>query len=124
MSLIDQAKKHFSEKVSMSSMHAVEIPEWGETNDDGELVPARVYVRPETTSDRAKYIKQILENDPSGFVDLLITRCRREAGTKAFTNADRNVLLNEVDPKVITRIATEILTWDSEVSTGDDPKKN
>jgi hypothetical protein len=43
-----------------------------------------------------------------GLVQSLIVKCRNADGSKMFASADRVTLMNEVDPKVIIRIAGQI----------------
>lgn len=109
MSILDQATKHFSDRVSASNMFIIEVDEWGDGSNS-----AQIHIKPETTADRERYMPAIMNNLPSGFVDLLICRCRTAGGTKLFKPADRDKLINNVDPKVIMKVATEILRYDTD----------
>ena len=116
MNILDNASRHFSQQ--LADRLEIEIPEWGESDESGEITPARLYVKPETSAQRKRYIQKVLVDDPEGFVDLLIARCRTDAGVTAFKPADKDKLMTKCDPNVIVRIGNQILVWDGERNSG------
>ena len=99
MSVLDKATQHFRSKLD-GSLTAVRVDEWDST----------VYFYPTTPlRDESSILK--LQNEGKtveALVQSLIVKCRNADGSKMFASADRVTLMNEVDPKVIIRIAGQI----------------
>lgn len=81
-------------------MSQIEVPEWETT----------VYYRPAITL--AQQTK-VLEFHNKGklvdaLVETLIVRARHEDGKPMFQSGERQIIINEVDPDVLTRIVTEM----------------
>jgi hypothetical protein len=117
--ILDQAEAHFKRKISGVERLVIEVAEWGT-----EESPCILYARPETMEEREKYFKNLMEQKQSGFVELILTRCRTNAGVLAFSKSDRNRLMNKVDPNVVTDIANKILEWDNEIRVSVNDVKN
>jgi hypothetical protein len=97
--VLEKATSHFRNKLSAELM-SIEVPEW----------EAKVYFKPTIT---LKEQGKLIELASSGkqveaLVESLIVKARNEDGTKMFTQMDRQVLLNEVDPNVLIRVVSEI----------------
>jgi hypothetical protein len=97
--ILDRATAHFRNQIN-GEMKSIEVPEW----------ETKVYFK---TSTNLREEGRILEFSQAGksveaLVESLIVRARNEDGTKMFSQADKAVLLNEVDPKVLIRIVGEI----------------
>jgi hypothetical protein len=99
MSILDKATQHFRSKLD-GSLEVIDVPEW----------EAKVYYYPTTPlRDESSILK--LQNEGKtveALVQSLIVKCRNADGTRMFVPADRVQLLNEVDPKVIIKIASAI----------------
>jgi hypothetical protein len=99
MSVLDKATQHFRSKLD-GSLTAVRVDEWD----------ASIYFYPTTPlRDESSILK--LQNEGKtveALVQSLIVKCRNADGSKMFAAADRVTLMNEVDPKVIIRIAGQI----------------
>jgi hypothetical protein len=113
MSVLERATQHFRSKLD-GSLERIRVDEW-ETD---------VYFYPTTPlKDESTILK--LQNEGKtveALVQSLIVKCRNADGSKMFAQADRVTLMNEVDPKVIIKIAGAINGVDAE--TLDDVEKN
>jgi hypothetical protein len=105
MSVLDKATQHFRSKLD-GSLEKITVSEWD----------ADVYFYPTTPlKDESTILK--LQNEGKtveALVQSLIVKCRNADGSKMFAPADRVTLMNEVDPKVIIRIASAINGVDAE----------
>jgi hypothetical protein len=96
MSVLDKATAHFRSQLN-NEMTCVDVPEW----------ESKIYFKKiSTLREEAK----ILELSQAGktveaLVESIIQRARSEDGSKMFTTVDKVAMMNEVDPKVIIRIA-------------------
>jgi len=105
MSIIDKATAHYRSKLDGSLLKA-RIDEWEED----------VYYYPTTSlKDESSILKLQQEGKTvEALVQTLIVKCRKPDGSKMFAPADKVTLMNEVDPKIIIRIAMMINTADAE----------
>lgn len=97
--VLDKATAHFRNQIS-GEMRSIEVPEW----------ETKVYFK---TATSLKDEGRVLELTQQGktveaLVEGLIIKARNEDGTKMFTVADKAVLLNEVDPKVLITVVSAI----------------
>jgi hypothetical protein len=121
---IERVKKHFKQKLSDTERLKIEVPEWGDELENGEIEPFVMYARPETISEREQYIQGVRDGKPSASVDLIIVRCKNASSVNIFKSSQRETMLANADPHIIDRIALQILTWDQEISnTVEDEKK-
>lgn len=99
MSVLERATKHFRSKLD-GSLEKISVPEW-ETD---------IYFYPTTAlKDESTILKLQQEGKTvEALVQTLIVKCRNSDGSKMFAPADRAALLNEVDPKIIIRIASQV----------------
>ena len=106
MSILDQAKEHFSGQ--LQEKKSIEVPEWGMT----------IYFR---TTDSAlqkdKYSNLIQQEKIEGFAELLLVRALDEHGRKKFKPKDKEILMNHVDPQVMLDIGLKILGADEDVES-------
>jgi transaldolase len=97
--VIANAVKHFRDR-SESDMKKIEVPEWDTT----------IYYRDTNSfSDQSKIMQlhqagKVVE----ALVETIIAKARKADGTKMFKPAERLFLLNEADPEVLIKIATEL----------------
>lgn len=108
MSILDRAKSHFDSY----GVKKIEIPEW--PDESGK--PTILYSSPVSMNDR-KSLRKSADGDEAEFlVRLVILKCELEDGTKAFDLSDKPMLMKNVDPNIIQRIANKI----AEVSSPDE----
>jgi hypothetical protein len=107
--ILDKATAHFRNQIS-GAMKSVEVPEW----------ETKVYFK---VASSLKDEGRILELSQQGkaieaLVESLILRARNEDGSRMFTQADKPTFLNEVDPKVLIRLVSEMNSVDLDLSEG------
>ena len=100
MSVLDRAKAHFESQ----EIKRIEVPEWAD--ESGE--PTVIFSEPFTLADRKSLAKFAKDDDMEFIVRLVIMKSLTEDGKKVFDLSDKPVLMNKVDPAIITRIANEI----------------
>lgn len=84
-----------------------EIPEWG--------VSGLIY--PLTVEDRNQQIKTAQDNLYLSFLDVICAACRDENGRQIFDAQDKLALRKEADPRIVERIALQIITPYNEADT-------
>lgn len=94
MSAIDKIKAHY-EKIGTRKIH---IKEWG----------LDVFVTPYTVADRIRVYRGDIPEDEV-IVQVIIEKAKDEKGDPLFTLADKAVLMQRCDAKVLTRLAREII---------------
>ena len=97
--VLDKATAHFRNQIG-GEMKSIEVPEWETKIFFKTVTNLREEGRILELSQQGKSVESLVEN--------LIVRARNEDGSKMFGVADKMVLLNEVDPKVLIRIVGEI----------------
>jgi len=100
MSVIDRVKEHFESQ----GVKKIEVAEWGE-----EGQPLVIYSKPFTMAEKRNLFKGAKNDDLGVLVDAIMLKARDKDGNKIFKLDDKQVLLNNADPEVIARVATEIL---------------
>jgi hypothetical protein len=97
--VLDKATAHFRNQIS-GDMRTIEVPEW----------ETKIYFKSVTNLREEGKILELNQQGKSveAVVESIIIRARNEDGTKMFTVADKMVMLNEVDPKVLIRIVGEM----------------
>jgi Asp-tRNA(Asn)/Glu-tRNA(Gln) amidotransferase B subunit len=100
MSVIANAKGHFKTKLT-DKLEWVECPEWD----------TKIYFKGSATLKQTEEIVALHRENKvaEALAQVLISRALNEDGSKMFTMADKNDLMNNVDPDVVTRMATHIL---------------
>ena len=96
--ILDKATAHFRNQIS-GEMKSINVPEWD----------CKVYFKSSTNLREEGKILELSQQGKTveALVESLIIRARNEDGTKMFAPADKPVLLNEVDPKVLIRVVGE-----------------
>ena len=97
--VIEKATAHFRVKIN-GDMKKIHVPEW-ETD---------IFFK---TSSTLKEESKIVELSQQGktveaLVETIIMKARNEDGSKMFSQLDRQVFMNEIDPQIIIRIAGEM----------------
>ena len=97
--VIENATAHFRNKIGGKMAH-VEVPEW----------KAKVYYKTVSTLKDESRIVELTQQGKTveALVESIIVRARNEDGSKMFSVADKPALMNEVDPSVIIRVASEM----------------
>ena len=113
MSVLDKATQHFRSKLD-GSLEKIRVDEWD----------TDVYFYPTAPlKDESSILKLQQEGKTvEALVQSLIVKCRNADGSKMFATADRVTLMNEVDPRVIIRVASLINGVDAD--SLDDVEKN
>lgn len=101
MSVINNAKTHFKTKLT-DKLEWVVVPEWDN---------AKVYFKSSANLKQTEEIVALYRDNKvaEALVAVLISRALNEDKSKMFTMADKFDLMNNVDPEVVTRVATHIL---------------
>jgi hypothetical protein len=97
--ILEKATAHFRNQIS-GEMKNITVPEWD----------CKIWFKSVTN---LKEEGKVLELSQQGktveaLVESLVIRARNEDGTRMFTMADKMILMNEVDPKVLIRIVGEM----------------
>ena len=100
MSVIDRVKEHFESQ----GVKKIEVAEWGE-----EGQPLVIYCSPFTLAEKRNLFKGAKSDDLGVLVDAIMLKARDKDGNKVFKLDDKQILLNNADPEVIARVATDIL---------------
>lgn len=100
--VIAAARKHF-EAMETRSMP---VPEW---TPEGAAEPMRVYWQPLTLRERSTIYKHAKNDDMQALARAIIVAARDAQGDRLFTIEDLPVLMRQVDPAVVTRLASSIL---------------
>lgn len=97
--ILDKATAHFRAKLSADSL-SIYVPEW----------ETKVFFKQSITlKEQSKLIELATTGKTvEALVETLLVKARNEDGTKMFTQMDRQVLMNEVDPQVLIRVVSEI----------------
>lgn len=100
MSVILNAQKHFKSKIS-GGLEKIEVPEWNTT----------IYYRPTATLKETEAVVKLHQSGQimESLATVLILRALDEEGKRVFKQADMFDLMNEVDPDVVIRVATDIM---------------
>ena len=100
MNVIDRVKAQFESL----GIKKIEVAEWGE-----EGKPLTIYCSPFTLAEKRNLFKGAKNDDIGVLVDAIVLKARDGEGNKIFKLDDKQVLLNNADPNVIARVATEML---------------
>ena len=100
MSVIDRVKEHFESK----GIKKIEVAEWGE-----EGKPLVVYCNPFTMAEKRNLFKGARSDDLGVLVDAIVLKAKDADGNKLFKLDDKKTLMNNADPEVVAKVATEML---------------
>lgn len=97
--ILEKATAHFRNKIS-GDMRKIHCEEWA----------CDIYVRNSSTLREESKVLELSQQGKTveALVESILVKCRNADGTKMFNVADKAVLMNEVDPQVLIRIAGEI----------------
>ena len=103
MSVLDNAKKHFSER-ALGSLQKITVPEWG----------TDIYYKPVNNfAVESKIIELTQKNKlTEALIETLILKALTAEGKPMFGRLDKIAFMNEVDPSIITRVVSDINTTD------------
>lgn len=104
MSVLDRAKKHFSDRMD-ETMECVEVPEWGDENG-----PAKIWYRPAINLREQNQIGTLAnagKNDEALAMSVIL-RARNEDGTMMFNKNNLMEFKTFIDPEVIARVVMEM----------------
>lgn len=99
MSVIDQAKAHFKDIVA-GGMKSVDVPEW---NTKLYFKPAVSFAQEQKVINLHSQGKQV-----EALIESLINRACDADGARVFKFADKQTLMNEVDPAIILRVVNQM----------------
>lgn len=95
MSLIDKAVEHFSSKATRE----IHIPEWD----------VSLYAKNLTMNDKSKWLARSNGNATDFMIYAIIFGLIDKDGNSPFDLGDKQKLMNQVDPDIITRLSDFIL---------------
>lgn len=106
MSVINNAKTHFKTKLT-DKLEWIEVPEWDNT---------KIYFKSSANLKQTEEVVALYRDNKiaEALAMVLMSRALNEDKSKMFTNADKFDLINNVDPDVVTRVATHILNSEPE----------
>jgi len=99
MSVLDNAVEHFDSKETIE----IEVPEW----------EAVIYSTPFTLAEQKKLFKFAKDDSLEFLVRTIIMKAMDKSGEKIFDLSDKQKMMNRVDPKILSRIATEMSSSES-----------
>lgn len=111
--VLAKAIEHF--KARDNELKELYVEEWDTT----------IYYKKHGTFKEQSAVMQLHQQGKvvEALVETIITKARKADGTKMFQPAERVVLLNQVDPDVLVKIATELNNNDAEYDV-DETVKN
>jgi hypothetical protein len=97
--VLEKATAHFRNQIS-GEMRSITVPEW----------EAKIYFKTATSLKEEGKILELSQQGKSveALVESLVIRARNEDGSKMFSMPDKVTLMNEVDPKVLIRVVSEM----------------
>lgn len=97
--VLEKATAHFRNKIA-GEMRKISVPEW----------ECDIWVKGSASLKEESKILELSQQGKSveALIESIIVKARNEDGTKMFTAMDKVVFLNEIDPNVIIRVASEI----------------
>ena len=103
MSVLDNAKKHFSER-ALGTLQKITVPEW----------KTDIYYKPVNNfAVESKIIELTQKNKlTEALIETLILKALDAEGKPMFGRLDKMEFMNAVDPAVITRVVSDINTTD------------
>lgn len=98
--VLERAKLHF--RPQRTTPKKIHVPEWG----DGE---EGIFYATALNLKERQIIEKMAKDDIERGVEVVIRKLTDSEGKKVFTLADKAEILRDVDPRVISRIANEIV---------------
>lgn len=108
MTVLQQAKEHFSSKLN-GSLRKLTIDEW----------KTDIYFKPAYSFAVESKIIELQQQGKTveALVESIILKALDPDGKPLFTKFDKNTLMHEVDPAILIRVATELNNATSEYET-------
>jgi len=97
--LIDRIRARHHDRLTR-----IEVPEWGE-----EDTPLVIYATPYTIADDKAIARFLRDDDPEGFLEIVIRKAMDGNGERLFSLEDRPVLKRTADAAVVKRVAMRIM---------------
>ena len=99
MSILQNAKEHMT-AVLAGGLNNIKVPEWNAT----------IYFKPANTFAQEQKVIELHSKGKlvEALVETLIMKSLDAEGSKLFTQADRIVMMREVDPEIIIRVVGEM----------------
>lgn len=99
MSVLNKAKGHFRDQLA-GDLNSIEVPEWETT----------IYFKNISTFAQEQKVLELHAKGElvAALVETLIQKALDKDGKKLFKQADKDVLMREVDPNIIIRVCTEL----------------
>lgn len=113
--ILDKATSHFRAKIS-GDMKKIHVPEW----------ECDIYFKEANTLKEESRLIELAQQGKTveALVETLITKARNQDGTKMFSQTDKVVLMNEVDPQVVIRVVSEMNLVANQSNSMEDAEKN
>lgn len=98
-SVLERATKHFRSKLD-GTLERISVPEW----------ETEIFFYPTTPLKEESSILKLQQEGKTveALIQSIIVKARNADGSKMFAPADRVTMMNEVDPKVLMRIAGQL----------------
>ena len=102
--ILESAKSHFRERLS-GGLSSIEVPEWAV---DGK--PSAIYYKPSLNFLQQEKILALSDQGKKAeaIVEALIQRALDAEGKPIFRSVNRQELMRQVDPEVISRVVGEM----------------
>ncbi len=99
MSVLEKAKEHYKQQLG-GEMKTIYVEEWDET----------IYFKPSANFAQQSKVMELHAKGKltEALVETLCVRCLDKDGNRMFKQGDRDVLMRQVDPEVLVRIASII----------------
>jgi len=99
VNVLSNATKHYKAQIA-GDMNNFEVPEWDTT----------IYYRTITNLKAETEIVELSRQGKSteALVMSIINKARKDDGSLMFSKHDKDVFMNEVDPKVVLRVASRL----------------
>lgn len=110
---LERAKMHFEPQ--LKNPKAIEIPEWGDEENGGVFYATALNLL------ERRAIEAKSKDDIDLSVEIILAKLTDADGAKAFDRKDKQTMMTKLDPRVISRVALEILGEAVEV---DEAEKN
>lgn len=113
--VLDKATAHFRTRIS-GEMRKIHVPEW----------ECDLYFKEASSLKEESKILELSQQGKSveAIVESLIIKARNQDGTRMFSQAEKPVLMNEVDPSVIIRVVGEMNQVNNDVGSQEEIEKN
>lgn len=98
--VIDRAKSHFQPLRSLPKK--IHVPEWGD-GEDGVFYATAMNLKEREICDKMG------KTEIDTALEVIIRKLEDQNGEKAFNRGDKQDLMTKVDPRVLERVAKEIL---------------